>query len=83
MDRHAFVWVVVRGSTPCFARASVGSDRLTIVAMGHLRRDLSATMYGFSLPGSTWLIECRLSTPNRESMRQSCAQALDSLKSRP
>jgi hypothetical protein len=47
------------------------------------RRDLIATMYGFSLLGSTWLIECRSSTPNRASMKQSCAQALDSLKSRP
>jgi hypothetical protein len=47
------------------------------------RPDLSSTMYGFSGAGRTWLIECRSSIANRESMKQWCAQALDSLKSRP
>jgi hypothetical protein len=46
------------------------------------RPDLSATMYGFSSAGRTWLIECRSNSANRESMKQWCIQALDSLKSR-
>lgn len=46
------------------------------------RPDLRATMYGFSTAGRTWLLECRSSIANRESMKQWCAQALDSLKSR-
>jgi hypothetical protein len=46
------------------------------------RPDLRATMYGFSLAQRTWLIECRSNTANRESMKQWCAQALNSLKRR-
>jgi hypothetical protein len=44
---------------------------------------LQATLYGFSAGGRTWLIECRSSTANRQSMKQWCGQALDSLKLRP
>jgi hypothetical protein len=47
------------------------------------RPDLQATMYGFSAGGRTWLIECRSNAGNRESMKQWCAQALDSLTPRP
>ncbi len=46
------------------------------------RPDLRATIYGFSAAGGTWLIECRSNAANRESMKQWCAQALDSLKRR-
>ena len=44
------------------------------------RSDLQSTMYGFSAGGRTWLIECRSNANNSRSMKQWCAQALDSLK---
>ncbi|HEY4896407.1 MAG TPA: hypothetical protein VII01_09990 [Solirubrobacteraceae bacterium] len=41
---------------------------------------LHTTLYGFSAGGRTWLIECRSSAGNSQSMKQWCAQALDSLR---
>lgn len=46
------------------------------------RPDLKATMYGFSLSGRTWLIQCRSNEANRASMEHWCRESLDSLKSR-
>jgi hypothetical protein len=66
------------------ARESHGGIGMVAVATRvSSRPDLQATMYGFSAAGRTWLIECRSNAANRESMKQWCAQALDSLKPRP
>lgn len=46
------------------------------------RRDLSATINGFSTAQGTWLIECRSNLANRKLMARWCSHALDSLKPR-
>jgi hypothetical protein len=65
------------------ARESHGGIAMVVVTTRVAERpDLRATLYGFSAGGRTWLIECRSNAGNRESMKQWCAQALDSLKAR-
>lgn len=67
-------------STTRVSHAGIAMVAVTTRVAG--RSDLTATMYGFSNGGRTWLIECRSNKSERESMRQWCAQALDSLKPR-
>ncbi len=77
------------------AREALGANVLSMARENHSgmpmvavttrvagRPGLLATMHGFSAAGKTWLVECRSNAANRESMKQWCAQALDSLKLR-
>jgi hypothetical protein len=83
------------GALEAQARQALGSNVISVARENHVgmpmvavttrvagRPDLLATMHGFSAAGRTWLLECRSNAANRESMKQWCAQALDSLKLR-
>ncbi len=59
--------------------SGIGMIAITMRAAGDGRW---AKIYGFSLAGATWLVDCRSTRADLSAMRSGCARALDSIEPR-
>lgn len=53
---------------------------ITVEDTGGEAVGLRSTIYGFSLAGSSWLIECHSTESEREALSDACRHALDSIE---